>query len=452
MPRQQSWLTSSLGALLLLITLFWPRAVTGQASRFGREFQVNIVTTGPQQASAVSSTSDDGFLVVWQSLVGFPSDEGWSVRATGFDRTGNRRTGEHVVEFLTSGDQVRPAVTPLSNGTFLVAWMSDTSVGSDSSGWSVQARILDADASPLGEQFQVNSITTGHQSDVSAVQVSDSRVVLVWGSQFSEGSDDGDSIQARFIDLAGTPLGQDFQVNSLTTNVQLWPEVDSSGDGTFVVTWTSESFHAQDASQRNVHAQKFDENGVALCPEYRVNLFTSSYQHFSSIAVSPNGNFVVSWESYGSSSGDDSSYSVQARVFDATCHALNAEFLVNKSTWSQQVEPSVAASRQGEFIVAWTSQDYEHTDTNYFSVKSRRFTSAGAPRSSEFQVNTGTLGSQQGPALAFDTNGNFIVTWTSDTSLGSDSSGRSVQAQLFDQLFRDGFEVGSTTRWSMVAR
>ena len=47
-------------------------------------------------------------------------------------------------------------------------------------------------------------------------------------------------------------------------------------------------------------------------------------------------------------------------------------------------------------------------------VFARRFDAAGAPLGDEFQINTYTTGDQEGPALAPDPGGGFIVTWRGD--------------------------------------
>jgi hypothetical protein len=71
-----------------------------------------------------------------------------------------------------------------------------------------------------------------------------------------------------------------------------------------------------------------------------------------------------------------------------------------------------------------------------------------SPNGGEFQVNTYTTNDQRVPAVAVDGQGNFVVAWQSYSSSGTDTSYSSIQAQRYDALFRDGFESGTTGRWS----
>jgi hypothetical protein len=51
--------------------------------------------------------------------------------------------------------------------------------------------------------------------------------------------------------------------------------------------------------------------------------------------------------------------------------------------------------------------------------------------------------------MAFQPNGDLIVTWSSFTSPGSDSDSLSILARRFRvAFFMDGFETGDASRWS----
>lgn len=78
----------------------------------------------------------------------------------------------------------------------------------------------------------------------------------------------------------------------------------------------------------------------------------------------------------------------------------------------------------------------------------QRYDAGGSARAVEFQVNTYTPNNQAAPAVATDGLGNFVIVWESDGSFDDDHSDKSVQQRRFDALFRDGFESGTTARWS----
>ena len=63
-----------------------------------------------------------------------------------------------------TGDQLRPSVAMDANGSFIIVWQSDGSVGSDADSFSIQAQLYNKAGNPVGEQFQVNDYTVGSQS------------------------------------------------------------------------------------------------------------------------------------------------------------------------------------------------------------------------------------------------------------------------------------------------
>ncbi len=68
----------------------------------------------------------------------------------------------------------------------------------------------------------------------------------------------------------------------------------------------------------------------------------------------------------------------------------------------------------------------------------------------EFLVNTYTTGFQGEPALAFNPDGTFLVSWTSGGSTGSDSN-FGIHAQRYAAVqFADDFESGDTSAWSVT--
>lgn len=91
--------------------------------------------------------------------------------------------------------------------------------------------------------------------------------------------------------------------------------------------------------------------------------------------------------------------------------ALTGEIAVNTLTTGNQLEPAVALQSDGEFVVTWES---EGADGDESGVRFRRFTSAGAGVGDEFEVNDVTAFSQRLPAIGTDGNGNFRVAWQTE--------------------------------------
>ena len=115
-------------------------------------------------------------------------------------------------------------------------------------GWT-QAQAPD----PIGEEFQVNSYTTSWQVYPAVAVEPQGNFVVVWMSDGSYGTDTSPfSIQAQRYDANGTPVGAEFQVNSYTTNFQGTPAVAVEPQGDFVVDWQREGSDGTDTSSNSI--------------------------------------------------------------------------------------------------------------------------------------------------------------------------------------------------------
>ena len=74
----------------------------------------------------------------------------------------------------------------------------------------------------------------------------------------------------------------------------------------------------------------------------------------------------------------------------------------------RQTLPAVAAAADGDFVVVWEQHGQDGADSGVFA---RRFSSAGAPLATEFQVNSYDREQSALPAVATDADGDFVVAW-----------------------------------------
>jgi hypothetical protein len=65
---------------------------------------------------------------------------------------------------------------------------------------------------------------------------------------------------------------------------------------------------------------------------------------------------------------------------------------VNSYTEGYQVFGPLAMDSEGDFVVAWTSDGSTGTDSDGYSIQAQRYFSSGAAVGSEFQVNAYTIG------------------------------------------------------------
>jgi hypothetical protein len=198
-----------------------------------------------------------------------------------------------------------------------------------------------------------------------------------------------------------------------------------------VVAWDSHGSAGDDGSYRSIQGQRFASDGSAQGSEFQVNTYSTNYQTSASVAVEPGGDFVVVWQSFGSSGTDTSGYSVQGQRYTSDGSTQGAEFQVNAYTTLFQSNPSVAAHADGDFVVVWESYGSYGTDATGFSIQGQLFASDGSAQGPQFQVNSYASGYQEKPSVWIEAGGAFVVVWHSFGSFGTDTSGRSIQGQRY---------------------
>lgn len=276
-----------------------------------------------------------------------------------------------------------------------------------------------ADGTPLhtGGDFQVNVQTSFYQRRPSVAAAAGGDFVVVWSDDYD---DDGYGVFARRFDATGTPLGGDVQVNVHTADDQDDAAVAMAPDGDFVVVWNS-SFQVDEG---DVFARRHDASGTPQGGEIQVNQFTTGQQRRPAVGVDASGGFVVVWQS----EQDGSDYGVFARRFDPSGAPLAGEMQVNTYTTFSQGYPAVAVDPSGAFVVVWESPQ----DGSGSGVVARSFDASGAPLGGEVQVNVNLPGSQRSGAVAADPAGGFLVAW-------EDGDDRSVKVR---RLSAAGAPVG----------
>uniref|UniRef100_UPI00261BAD14 tandem-95 repeat protein n=1 Tax=uncultured Ruegeria sp. TaxID=259304 RepID=UPI00261BAD14 len=115
-----------------------------------------------------------------------------------------------------------------------------------------------------------------------------------------------------------------------------------------------------------------------------------------------------------------------------------SEFLVNDLINSTQNSPGVAELANGNIVETWTHEPEPpvmlyppSTVYNYAEVKARILDTDGVEIVSEFTVNQFNVGYQNGSRVTALSNGNFVVTWSSDErQFGDPTPG--ITARIFD--------------------
>jgi hypothetical protein len=400
-----------LAASSAALALFSGAAVFAQSPPMGPEFPVAAYTTGAQRTLGVGADGDGNFTLVFES---FGQDgAGNGIFARRYDASGGALGGEFQVNAYTTANQFRPAIAMNADGDFVVVW---TSGGQDGHVAGVFGQRFDSAGAPQGGEFQANTYTTNYQQQPDVAIDASGDFVVVWNSFAGQ---DGASagIFGRRYNASGTPQGGEFQVNTHTTSYQNFPAVAMDSTGNFAVVWQS---GFQDGNLTGIYGQRFDAGGNKVGGELQVNTHTQNYQLFPDVAMHPSGSFVVAWESQQQ---DGAYIGVYAKRYDASGVPLEGELQVNTYTTSSQRHPRLAISPSGDVVVTWHSFGQDDpgpglpvTETGVFA---QRFDATGRRVGSELAINTYTTDLQETPAVAMDGRGGFVIAWESNDQDGA---------------------------------
>jgi hypothetical protein len=352
----------------------------------------------------------------------------------------NELSAEGLVNTYTAGPvttQGPQQVGMDANGNYVAVWASQNE---DGSGWGVYGQRYSAFGVPLGGEFQVNTTTAGDQNAPAVAVAPNGSFIVTWQSQGQDGS--GLGVFAQRFDSSGNRLGSEFQVNSYTAGDQAHPSVAVDANGDFVIAWQSNN---QDGSGWGVYAQRYNSAGSAVGGEFRVNSDTWLDQKNPQVAMDAAGNFVVVWQSAWQ---DGVGWGIYGQRYDSAGNRAGGEFRVNSTTLWDQVDPAVAMSSAGQFVVTWSSWGQDGLN---WGIDGQRYFANGAPTGGEFRVNVTTAGDQVSSTVSMDSQGDFLVGWQSQ---GQDGSGWGVYGREYNgqtgMPVTGEFQLSSTTAGDQV--
>ena len=137
--------------------------------------------------------------------------------------------------------------------------------------------------------------------------------------------------------------------------------------------------------------------------EFLISSDPASY--FSSVALAPDGGFVVAWQAV-----DGSYVGIFTRAFDRRGFPMTDNVLVNINTDDYQGRPEVARGLSGSFMVTWIGEAQDGEDHGVFS---RVLDAWGNPIGPERQVNVTWEGDQEFKDVEAMPDGRYIVVYRS---------------------------------------
>jgi len=165
----------------------------------GSEFQVNTYITNDQQRPWSTSLNNGGFVVVWHSLG--QDGSSWGIYGQRYTSLGAADGSEFRINAYTLLDQIYPSITGLITGGFVVVWYSNLQ---DSSNYGVYGQRYTSMGAVDGSEFLANTYTTNGQISPSITGLSNGGFVVVWVSDGQDGSNWG--VYGQRYDVSGNAI------------------------------------------------------------------------------------------------------------------------------------------------------------------------------------------------------------------------------------------------------
>ncbi|GGA28756.1 calcium-binding protein [Neptunicoccus cionae] len=248
------------------------------------EIRVNDNTTLNQRNADTAELNSGTVFTVFQSQgqVGAISEQGVYLR--NYSNTSTLVGSDLVVSDEIGVQEIRPQIEALSGGGFVVAYFVGQELYAKS--------YLNTGAEIPSSLAQITEgIGSQNNMPFELVALPDNRYVVVWVSPGSFGND----LHYRVVEGDGTSLNTGM-VHTLTSGTQNFPEVHALPQGGFVTAYVTGS-----STLLNINIVRHAEDGTPVGPptqvEYPVNTNTANAQIDPEIAVTQDGELVITWNS-----------------------------------------------------------------------------------------------------------------------------------------------------------
>jgi hypothetical protein len=263
------------------------------------DLRVNTFTNKTKVNPGIATLADGNVIVVWSSLNQKSTNSLQDIYGQRLSPTGVKLGVEFQINQFNSFNQRTPVVASLSDGRFLVVWVSEQQRFQNSV--DIYARLFTTTGSAAGNEFLVNTGTNLCANPSVAASTTYGGFMVAWGEHANTAPNTGWDVVTRSFDnsLAG---GAVTYANSHITGDQYGPRLAALGPD-YLAVWTS---MGQDGSREGVYGQFLRSDGTHTGDELRINTTTVSMQIHPVVAADGYGRFLVAWSGFaGLSQGMD---------------------------------------------------------------------------------------------------------------------------------------------------
>jgi hypothetical protein len=325
----------------------------------GNEFQINQTTTGNQTEPSIGVKNSGEVIVTWQ---GFGTEENrFDIFAQCIDSNGLPVGDEfHINNSIITNDQVCPEIAINDSGSFVIVWESEI----DPNSTVICCRRYDNEDTAAGDEFQVSIESDSRYPNVAIDP--NGNFTIVW----IEGNRPNFSIMARLYNSLGIAVSEPFKVNTTEISSFTQPVIAMDNTGCFLITWDGDPNLAKND---DIHARLYEPNGTPIGEQFIVNSTLEKAQQNPQAAINDSGQFIIVWDSEGDPNVNEKD--ILGQRFDNNGDRIGDEFRINSYTDSDQKCPAVTFIKDGRFITVWQSQNQ---DGSYYGIygKSQEMISA----------------------------------------------------------------------------
>ena len=280
--------------------------------------------------------------------------------------------------------QINPAIATLANGNVVIVWSSFNQAGPVSL-QDVYGQILSPAGQKIGDQFLINQFINYNQRTPTVAALSNGGFVVAWVSEQervvgvpnaspatpSQMAYPSVDIYARLYDANGDPQGDEFLANT-DSNPCAHPSVAAGTDGGFMIAWDAHDMSSPTTNSLDIYARSFTSAGAGSGGTVvRVNSYLYGDQYAPRIN-SLGTDYLIVWTSLAQ---DGSREGVYGQFLRGNGSKFGGEFRVNTTTVSSQIQPAVASDGVNQFLVVWTS----YTGAPYtFDLYAQRYLNVAA--------------------------------------------------------------------------
>jgi hypothetical protein len=317
------------------------------------------------------------------------------VFAQRFKANGTAQTDILSIGAAPATTQTNPVVASDYEGNFVVVWQQ---FGQKNNYEGLFAQCFNAAGIAQKPKFQINTYLINHQMNPVVGMDAIGNFVIIW--QGATTTVEKEEILGQRFNRAGVAQGNSFRVNTYTHHAQIHPAIAMNRNGQFVVSWQS---YGQDGDGYGIFGQRYNDKAVRQGNEFQINTYTDYSQCNPSVAIDALGNFIVVWQSFGQSGAKNS---VFGQRYNHQGAADGKAFRVNAEQQGHQLDAQVVTSRNGDYIVAWRGEVLRNQEARIYA---QRYTHHGTPQANNEIGNRSGCGVHHLFGAAMDVNGNFVL-------------------------------------------